>query len=477
MKFDEKFDEQVKNLPQTSGVYLFRDQAANPLYVGKATNLRDRVCSYFQESADLGSKTQLMVSQIAKIEHFETETEIEALLLEADLIKRLKPKYNRRLKDNKAFPLIKITRETFPRVTIARKKDEKATYFGPFPRGSIVKVLRIIRRAFPYRSCPKAKFERYKKLGRGCLFFDLELCPAPCLGQISPEDYKNQISELKKFLRGRGEKIIQNLKLKMQNEAEEKNFEEALMLRDKILRLNYIRQKFRTPDVSELDINLPEDQRQKELEELQVVLGLSRVPKRIEAYDISNISGKMATGSMVVFENGEAKKDHYRRFKIRLGEEPNDVGMIKEILERRFKRATTALSNHSKFISESNTIPETGSDRALNQVQGDRKIDRSFEMVPDLILVDGGKGQLNAAFEVIKEKGMKIPAAALAKREEQIYFCAHTAVEGKCGSILMQGPIRLPRDSRALQLLQRIRDESHRFALFYHRKLRSKEMV
>lgn len=449
-----------KNLPTSPGVYLLRDEAGNPLYVGKAANIRSRVHSYFQEGIDLGPKTQLMVSQIAKVEYFETESEIEALLLEADLIKRLKPKYNQRLKDDKAYPLIKITGEEFPRVAVVRRKEGRGSHFGPFPQGSIRKVLKIIRRPFPYRDCTKSKFERYKKLGRGCLFSDLELCPTPCIGNISESDYKAQIEELKKFLRGRGEEIIQNLKLKMQNEAERKNFEEAVKLRDKISRLNYIRQRFKTPSAAELDINLPEDQRHEELEELKQILGLAKIPERIEAYDISNISGKMATGSMVVFENGEAKKNHYRRFKIRLGEEPNDVGMIKEVLRRRFKRMKTV----------SQRLDLKGGPTS-------REEDSSFLKTPNLILIDGGKGQLNAALEVLREKNLKIPVAALAKREEMVYFCDQTTLEGRCESFLIQGPIRLARDSKALQLLERIRDESHRFALSYHRKLRSKEVA
>jgi len=374
------------------------------------------------------------------------------LLLEAELIKRLKPKYNFRLKDDKAFPLIKITSEKFPRVIVARHREKMGTYFGPFPQGSVRKLLRLIRRAFPFRNCSEAKFARYKNLGRGCLFYNLNLCPAPCQGKISEKDYKARINELKKFLRGRGEEVIQNLKLKMQKEAEAENFEEAMKIRNQISRLNYIRQHFKDTSARDLDINLPEDQRQEKLKELQAVLNLSKIPRRIEAYDISNISGKLATGSLVVFEDGEEKKNHYRRFKVRLSGGSDDLGMIKEILRRRFERF--------KRVQPSGGLNPT---------------DKSFEKTPDLLLIDGGKGQLSAALKVIKEFGLKIPIAALAKREEEIYFAGSISPEGNSESASIKGPIKLPKDSKALQLLQRLRDESHRFALSYHRKLRSKK--
>lgn len=427
----------LKKIPTTPGVYLFRDKNGAALYVGKAGNLKNRLQSYFQESSRLGPKTELMVGQIAQLEHFETASEIEAFLLEADLIKLLKPKYNKQLKDDKAYPMIQITREAFPRVVLTRKREGKADYFGPFPYGSIPQVLRTIRRAFPYRDCVPTKFRKYQKIDRGCLFADLKLCPAPCTGKIEPEKYGDQIKELKKFLRGQGTEVIKQLESQMADAAEQENFEEASRLRDRISKLKYIRQRFQTPTVAELDINLAEDLRLQELTDLKNVLKLTKLPQRIEAYDISNISGKQATGSMVVFVDGEAHKDHYRRFRIRLGEEPDDTGMIKEVLNRRF----------------SSPSPEIGSDPS----RANRNKDESFASKPDLVLIDGGRGQLNAALQVLGIKDIQIPVISLAKREELIFTS--------------QGTIRLGHDANLLQLLQRIRDESHRFALAYHHKL------
>jgi len=444
-----RLDDQVKALPQEPGVYLFRDRMGKPLYVGKAINLRNRVASYFRRSSNLGPKTRLLISQIQKIDHFRTASEIEALLLEADLIKRLKPRFNRRLRDDKAYPLIKITAEKFPRVTLSRRKDEKATYYGPFPYGNIRRVLKVIREIFPYRDCSASKFNRYKKLGHGCLFHDLKLCPAPCIEKITEKDYQQHIRKLKNFLRGRGKETITALNDEMEEASQRLDFEKARKLKDKIVRLRYIRQKVKTPPVTELDINLPEDQRERELQELAQALNLPRRPTRIEAYDISDIQGNLATGSMVVFKDGEPERSHYRRFRIRLGVEPDDVGMIKEVLKRRFSR------HHATSITP----------------------DASFSARPDLLLIDGGKGQLNAAISVLRELHLKIPITSLAKKEEVIYFYDQVGFKERCGSVFISGPLHLPRDSKALQLLQRIRDEAHRFALSYHRKLRRRYLL
>ena len=443
----KKFLEKANNLPTTAGVYLFRDKAASPLYVGKAINLRSRVRSYFKSKDNLGPKTAILVSQIAKIEHFDTASEIEALLLEADLIKRLNPKYNRQLKDDKAYPLIKITKEAFPRVTQVRKKEGPGTFFGPFPQGNVRRVLKTIRGAFPYRDCTPTKFAKHKKLGRGCLFTDLMLCPAPCVDAITTEKYQERINDLRKFLRGRGGKIVKSLELKMQNAAEKDNFEEAEDIKKRIFQFQYIQQRFQTPSLSDLEINLPADRQRAALEELQAILGTTSLPSRIEGYDISNLSGKEATGSLVVFENGVAKKAHYRRFKIRTLREPDDVGMIREVLRRRFSKEGTKA-----------------------------KKDDSFAATPDLLLIDGGKGQLSAALEILRELGLNIPVAALAKREEELYYTGALTFDGRCESPLVQGPLRLPKNSKALQLLQCVRDEAHRFALAYHRKLRRRSI-
>lgn len=481
----KKLQEQVKNLPKKSGVYLFRNKDGEALYVGKAIDLRNRVQSYFQENANLGPKTQLMVNQISEIEHFETESEFTALLLEADLIKRLKPKYNQRFKDDKSYPLIEITKEKYPRVRVTRKKKENAEYFGPYPHGNIRKVLKLLRKSFPFRDCSNRKFTRYKELGRGCLFADMDLCSAPCAKEIITEEkYRKSLKKLKEFLRGKGNSVIKNLEKEMKKLSKERKYEEAAKVRDQLDNLKYVRRGFRTASTEELDINLPEDRKREELKSLKKALDMEKLPQRIEAYDISNIQGKQATGSMVVFENAQPKKSHYRKFKIRSKNEPDDVAMIKEVLERRF----------SRFIGKPPQSPAPGASPAAAKGSGlSTKKDSSFQSIPDLILVDGGKGQLSAALEVLQKKNLAIPTASLAKREEAVYHTNTASGEGNPDQLgkdqsqnlalgdsppemEIKGPINLPNNSPALQLLQRIRDESHRFALAYHRKLRTKNL-
>ncbi len=425
---------QIKDLPKKPGVYLFRSEKERVLYVGKASSLKNRVSSYFQKSADLGPKTTLMVSKIEKIKTFQTPSEIEALLLEADLIKRLKPKYNQRMKDDKSYPLIEITTEKFPRVKITRQM-KKGDYFGPFPKGDLRKILKTIRKVFPFRSCSDVKFKKHEKLKRGCLFYDLDLCPAPCAKKISKKEYQKQIKSLKRFLSGKGKKVLKNLEKRMRQASKEKKYELAAKLRDRLESLRYVRHRFQIKNTKDLNLNLPEDRRREKMIELKKCLSLKNLPRRIEAYDVSNIQGKKAVGSMVVFIDAEPKKKHYRRFRIKGGGKPNDTKMIKEILSRRFLR-----------------FKENGEDE-------------SFSSEPDLVLIDGGKGQLSAAFEVIRDKNIETEVFSIAKRKEQIFFIQNEKVEG---------PLDLKSSSPALLLLRHIRDESHRFAINYHRKLRQK---
>ncbi len=466
--------EQVKNLPKSPGVYLFRDKKGNALYVGKAIDLRSRVHSYFQENARLGPKTRHMVSQIGKIKHFETESEFTALLLEADLIKRLKPKYNQRFKDDKSYPLIEITKDKYPQVQVTRKKKDNPDYFGPYPHGNIRKVLKLLRKSFPFRSCSKNKFARYKKLGRGCLFADMDLCPAPCAEMITEEKYRRSLKRLKDFLRGKGSGVIKELEKEMTQLSEGKKYEEAAEIRDQIDNLKYIRRGFKTKSSEELDINLPEDRQRNEMENLKKALSMENIPQRIEAYDISNIQGMQATGSMIVFENARPKKSHYRKFKIRSGEEPDDVGMMKEVLERRFSRL--AIPKTAGGEGKKLSFKDRSQSLALRNSPAAHNKNLSFQSIPDLILIDGGKSQLNAAVDILKQKELNIPAAALAKKEEEIYFTGDISFNKKCKSSIIEGPIKLSKTSPALKLLQRVRDESHRFALAYHHKLRSKNL-
>ena len=442
----------LTQIPRKPGVYIFRESSGKPLYVGKAINLKNRVRSYFKKEFDLGPKTALMVSKIKKIEHIVVESEIEALLLESDLIKRLKPKYNVQLKDDKAYKYISISKiknqksktslkvkaarpEDYAKILTTRKSEGRDVYFGPFPEGGTVnQVLRTLRRIFPFRDCSEAKFKRYQKLGRPCLYGDLKLCPAPCVGRISSEDYKKIIKQLKMFLSGKRKGLVRELEREMKKASKEKDFEKAAALRDRIRNLEYVTQSFRQASEYLEHPDLLEDKIQKELEGLKGIVGLESL-ERIEAYDISNISGKYAAGSLVTFINGEPSKRDYRRFKIKTVDQADDVGMIKETLRRRLARLVKQMD-----------------------------ADSSFSEVPDLILIDGGKAQVSAANEVLKEYGLDIPVLGLAKRFEEVVKSDLPVV-------------RLQKDSPALHLLQRIRDEAHRFAVSYHRKLRSKSVT
>lgn len=427
------------NLPNKPGVYIFRDRKGLALYIGKAINLQNRVKSYFQKDLELGPTTAAMVSRISKVEHIVVESEIEALLLEADLIKRLKPKYNVRWKDDKAYKYIKISKiktiqpENFAKISTSRStRDKDAKYFGPFPEGGTVKqVLRALRRILPFRDCSEAKFKRYQNLNRPCLYGNLKLCPAPCVGRIGSKDYRKIIKQLESFLAGKSNRVIQNLKKEMESYSKNNEFEEAAAFRDRIRNFEYITQSFRPVAAYLEHPDLVEDRRQKELKALaRIVTGRSSI-RRIEAYDISNIAGVYAVGSMVVFVDGEPSKSDYRRFKIKTVKGISDVGMIKEVMRRRFKL--------------------------------DKAEDRSFEQRPDLILIDGGKPQVSVANEVLKEIGLSIPVLGLAKKTETVFGFGLLALS-------------LPKDSPALHLLQRVRDEAHRFALAYHKKLRSRDL-
>lgn len=409
----------LKSLPHKPGVYLFKNTEGEILYVGKAINLKNRVKSYFQGSG-IGHKTQVLVNRIAKIEHIVVESELEALLLEAKLIKQYQPKYNSRLKDDKSFLYIKITDEEIPRVYPSRKEEGG---YGPFPKASIVRqILRQVRPIFPYCSCLKTK--------RNCLFIDLRLCPGPRQGKIELKQYKKTISSLRNLFEGKSQKLITALTKQMNQQAREENYEKAAELRDQIGKLKYLTSSYHPTSQYLENPNLVEDLREEECLDLfnqlkEQLTALNNPPRRIEAFDISNLQGKLATGSMVVFLNGEPNKNRYRRFKIKLPSKPNDIAMMEEVLKRRLQHEDWDL--------------------------------------PDLILIDGGKGQVGTALRVLKNLNLNIPTVGLAKREEEII------VQGKNQTWHIK---RLDRTSPSLNLLRRIRDEAHRFALAYHRKLR-----
>lgn len=413
-------------MPDEPGVYRFLDKSGDVLYVGKAKNLKKRVSSYFTKDTALGDKTRIMISQAQKIQITIVESELESLLLEAALIKKLNPKYNSRLTDGKAYPLIRITtKDKYPKVLTARRaEDPNSVYFGPYPNtGAMRTVLKIIRRIFPYENVlhhPK----------RPCLYHHLNLCPCPEVFD-SPEmqkNYKKNIRYIIQFLDGNKKEILQDLEKERDTYSKNEQFEDAHSVQKQIDAVLFVTSKAHKPFEYEVNPNLREDLRSEELLSLQEHLKahgvITEYLHRIECYDISNTSGLQATASMVVLTDGEIDKSQYRKFKINpkiIG--PNDFAMMKEVIRRRL--------NH----------PEWGR--------------------PDLIIVDGGKGQISSALESLQEVGSTIPLVGLAKREETIITSDFKE-------------IKLPKDAKVIHLVQRIRDEAHRFALTYHRKLRSK---
>lgn len=421
------------HLPNKTGIYFLKDKKGSPLYIGKAADLKNRIRSYFTLLSSLAPKTRRLIEETDKVDYFLVDSEFEALLLEAKLIKQYQPKYNVRLKDDKRFPSIGITtEEKYPRVYYTRKrketKEENVLFFGPFPNPATVKrVLRLLRKIFPFRSCQRMP-------QKPCLYYYLKLCPGVCFHP--PEllkGYRKSILQLIKLLKGEKKLLINQLKSKMKKEAGAKNFELAAKVKKKIEAIEYITQ----PRVGfEFLLDFDPKRYQKEKKELEDLLKIKKI-KRIEGYDISNIGGKWATGSMVAFVDGSPAKSDYRHFKIRSTDSPDDPGMIKEIISRRLK--------HPKW------------------------------QYPDLIVVDGGKGQLRVAIETLSRFKIKIPVVALVKRKEEIIAPkGKSSPSAKIPSESKFKTIKLPKTSPALQLIQRVRDEAHRFAQSYHQKLRLK---
>jgi excinuclease ABC subunit C len=542
--------EQIRGLPPTPGVYLFKDAEGNIIYVGKAANLRHRVGSYFGSGQKLTPKIQRMVSRVADLEYFITASEQEALILELNLIKRHHPRYNVRLKDDKTFPYLKIDlSEDWPRVHITRKLEANGgRYFGPFASAkSIKQTLKLLKGIFPFRSCTR---QITGNDPRPCLEYDIGHCLAPCIGKSSRAEYDEVIRQLILFMEGKQERVVRQLEDSMNKAAEKMDFERAARIRDQIqaveavvegqriaaktrgeqdviafsaerdqayvqvffirngkligresfvlqgtryeepirIMSSFIQQFYASaPHIppllllqhpvedrdtlqqwlsdkrgSAVKIQVPQRGSKKQLveivaknaqqgleqlkikqlaspkalsaalEEIQKELNLPHPPERIEGYDISDIQGMAAVGSLVVFDKGRPKPAHYRRFKIKSVSGADDYAMLAEVLKRRFKRADAASG--------------------------------SWAIKPDLVLIDGGKGQLNAALQAMREMGaVDIPAAGLAKENEELF------VPGKAK------PIVLPPSSPGLQLLQRLRDEAHRFALGYHHRLRKRQ--
>ncbi|MGE5594051.1 MAG: excinuclease ABC subunit UvrC [Betaproteobacteria bacterium] len=572
----ERLHERVKNLPDRPGVYIMKDAAGRVIYIGKASSLRNRVRSYFQSPESLPRRTQVLVEHIADFEYVVTDSEVEALILENTLIKRHRPRYNVRLRDDKTYPYIKVTlAEPFPRVVVTRRLEEDGSrYFGPYPDvGGMRSTLAFLRRLFPVRGCAKKVSE--SSHDRPCLNYHIGRCLAPCAGAITREAYAELVKQIVLFLEGRQDQLVREMKRQMQAASDLLDFEAAAALRDRVRAMERVMERQKavlgsrrdldvigfardeneaeacvevffvrggklvdrkrffmtnsddTPDAemlaafvkqyyqtaafvpgeivvqsglgddagsiaswlgslrgSRVEITAPRrgekkrlvdmvhdnavlgleeararaaraaDMEEGALAELQNALGLPRLPRRIEAFDISTIQGTDAVGSMVVFEGGRPFKSGYKRFKIKTVGGQDDFAMMREVVARRCRRAL-----REKEERRENHEPQLQGSAVLTAAAGDTP-----GTLPDLMLIDGGKGQLNAALEALRECGLaeKVPAVGLAKEHELVF------TEGK------PDPIALPRDSKALFLLQRVRDEAHRFAVSYHRQLRAK---
>jgi excinuclease ABC subunit C len=394
--------------PDACGVYLMRNRAGQVLYVGKANSLRKRLRCYLAK--DLNEKTAALISKVADVEFRLTANEAMALLAEAALVGELKPHYNISLKDDKSFPYILISQEKFPAIYITRKKDEsRGKYLGPYTNAKLLKsALKIIRRSFGFRSC-----KRLPK--KSCIYQRINLCPAPCIGRISPKEYNAIIGKIALVLAGKTDLLIAKLNKLMQDKAKIRDFESAARTRDQITVL------------SEMSASPNKFSRLEELEDLKNRLNLKDLPNAIEGFDISNILGKHSVGSMVSFKNGVADKNNYRRFRIRNIAEINDYKMLAQVVARRYSRLI-----------------------------------RENKKLPDLVLIDGGKGHLLTAVMVLNKLNLNIPVVSIAKEKENIYSSQKST------------NLDFPKDALALNLIRRVRDEAHRFALSYHHLLRKK---
>jgi excinuclease ABC subunit C len=412
MEQSPELRKKILSAPDSPGVYLMRDRFGQVLYVGKAKALKKRLFNYL--GRDLDRKTQVLMAKVVDVEFRLTPNEALALLLEFKLIHEFKPRYNASLKDDKSFPFVRISQEEFPSIQVTRKKNDSAgRYLGPYTNTKLLKnVLKIIRLEFAYRSC-----RRLPK--KSCIYHRINLCPAPCIGKISRKEYRCIIDNIILILEGRGDLLIRKLTKSMQDKSSAQDFEAAARLRDQIIVL------------SRMSAQADDSSCKNELELLARSLSLKNLPARIEGFDISNISGKQAVGAMVSFYNGRADKNNYRRFRIKSFARIDDYKMLAEVLRRRYTR----------LLKEKKALP-------------------------DLLLIDGGKGHLLAAAGELKALNLHIPLVSIAKEKENIY----SSQPGKL-------TVALVKDGAALNLIRRIRDEAHRFALAYHHLLRKKALI
>jgi len=430
----ETLRETVRQLPTGPGVYLMKDDHARVIYIGKAVNLRSRVGSYFTTAAAQEMRTAGLVPEIRDVEVIETESEVDALLLEARLIKDVQPKFNQELKDDKTFPYLEVfVREDFPRVEFTRTPQDRGTrLYGPFTNAKQLRgAIAVLQRIFRFRTCSldiDDGDERWQWF-RPCLLASIDQCTAPCNLRISKEDYRRDIRRLQTFLDGGRVKLMRELDREMQQASVEKLYEKAARIRDEIQALEDLDlrgdlEEHAQPEVFYVDPK-------KGLSGLKQVFGLEQIPRRIEGVDIAHLQGGQTVASLVQFIDGLPFKHEYKRYRIRSVDGVDDYGSIREVVSRRLGR-----------------------------------LDQEGEPFPDILLIDGGKGQLNAALEAMEVIGVDPPfTISLAKREEEVY------VPGEAE------PRRLSRHGFGLRLLQYVRDEAHRFAQHYHHILRRKSTL
>lgn len=416
----------VEALPYTPGVYVMKDESGGILYIGKAKSLRLRVRSYLGLHPDQ-PKVDALMKKVIHIEYMETPTEVDALLLEAQLVRKHQPRYNFELKDDKTFPLLKITAEKFPRIHITRNRtDKKAVYYGPYTDAKLLReAISLIHALFPIRKC--------RKLPKSaCLYYHINQCIAPCIKPEVKEAYDRLVSEVRGFLGGGKKSFMDYLSERMHQAAGELRFEDAQYYKEQIDALSRLRKRRFSPGKPDAAAALSATL------ELKQHLGLEKIPEKIVCFDVSNVQGDEAVASKVSFYRELADKLGYRRYKIRGVEGINDYAMIQEALRR--------------------------------MLTGLREGRESF--IPDVIMIDGGKGHLHAAAEVLQEEGFEnVKLISIAKRFETIYSQSETAGE------FAAADLNFPKDSPALYLLQKVRDEAHRFAVNYHRSLKEKKLT
>jgi excinuclease ABC subunit C len=429
--------DKVKAFPPKPGVYLMKDAQGRVLYVGKAKNLRNRAGHYFSKAAAEDKRTADLIKLIADIDFVEAESEVDALLMEARLVKDIQPRFNIELKDDKSFPYLQIRmREDFPRVEFTRTPRRRGVkLYGPFTSAKGLRAaLQVLQRIFKFRTCTLdiAQNDPRWRWFRPCLLHSIRQCTAPCNFRVTREEYRKQIRGLRLVLEGKKAKLLAEMEHDMAAASALLQFEKAGRLRDEITALKNL--SLRGQVDKDVQPEVFQIEPKKGLVGLRKILGLSRTPRTIEGVDIAHLGGDETVASLVAFIDGLPFKPGYRRFRIRTVAGVDDFASIREVISRRFRH------------------------RDAKDVAGDESV------FPDILLIDGGKGQLNAALEVFRFLGKEPPCLiSLAKREEEIYRPGDAE------------PIRLGRHAASLRLLQYVRDEAHRFAQHYHHLLRRKK--